>query len=213
MCKAGSRRSGGTAHATAATTASVPAPPISTAATGPTSAPISPARSAPISFDEPMNIWFTPVTRPRSASGVRNCTSDDRTTTLTLSHAPLTTSAANDSQNQCDSPKTRIAPPNPATAHSMDRPGRTIGSRCASRMAMTHAPRLGAARSQPRPIGPVCRIWSANTGSSIVAPPSSVAKRSSALAPRITFRLQMNFAPSSQCGLAAGPDAGPPASR
>jgi hypothetical protein len=40
-------------------------PPHTTAATGPINADMRPARSAPISFEEPMNIWFIAVTRPR----------------------------------------------------------------------------------------------------------------------------------------------------
>ncbi len=45
----------------------------------------------------------------------------------------------------------------------------------------------GAARSQPKPIGPTCRIWSAYTGSSAVAPPRRTANRSRQPAPRMIF--------------------------
>ena len=53
-----------------------------------------------------MNSPFTALTRPRMASGVSSWTSVWRTTTLTMSAAPETASAAIDSQNTVDSPNT-----------------------------------------------------------------------------------------------------------
>ena len=45
-----------------------------------------------------MNNPFTADTRPRSASGVRDCTSESRSTTLTLSKAPVRNSIPKESQ-------------------------------------------------------------------------------------------------------------------
>ena len=46
------------------------------------------------------------------------------------------------------------------------------------------APRPGAARSQPRPAGPTCRMSFAKIGSSATAPPNNTANRSSVMAAR-----------------------------
>ncbi len=48
-----------------------------------------------------MNRKLTAPTRPRIASGVANCTSDVRITTLTMSAAPMTASASTESQTWC----------------------------------------------------------------------------------------------------------------
>ena len=74
-----------------------------------------------------MKTRFTADTRPRSSSGVWSWTTVWRITTLTLSSAPATTSAASDSQNHVDSPKTMIASPNPATDQTKTRPERRNG--------------------------------------------------------------------------------------
>ena len=50
------------------------APPITTAGTGPISEAITPARNSPSSLEAPMNTMLTALTRPRSSSGVHNCT-------------------------------------------------------------------------------------------------------------------------------------------
>ena len=50
--------------------------------------------------------------------------------------------------------------------------------------AMVIAPRPGAARSQPRPAGPTCRMSFAKIGSSATAPPNNTANRSSVIAAR-----------------------------
>jgi len=57
--------------------------PATTEMTGPNSAAVVPDSKAPSSFEEPMNTLFTADTRPRFSSGVSNCTSVCRTSTLT----------------------------------------------------------------------------------------------------------------------------------
>ena len=43
-----------------------------------------------------MKIWFTELTRPSSASGVRDCNNVLRITTLTMSNIPLAISSPTD---------------------------------------------------------------------------------------------------------------------
>ena len=62
------------------------------------------------------------MTRPRMASGVENCTRDERMYMLTMSAPPATINAANDSQNRLDSENTRLATPNTATAMNIVMP-------------------------------------------------------------------------------------------
>jgi hypothetical protein len=95
------------------------------------SAASAPDSKPPSSFDAPMKMLFTAPTRPRSSSGVRIWTSVLRTTTLTLSAAPSTRSAASDSGNDFESPKTIVARPKATTAVSSVRPARSSGPRCA----------------------------------------------------------------------------------
>ena len=59
-----------------------------------------------------------------------------------------------------------------------------------------NAPIPGAARIQPSPIGPQCKIWSAKIGRSAVAPPRRTANMSSVIVARITFLLSINRIPS-----------------
>ena len=88
-----------------------------------------PARRAPISLEEPMKIWFTAVTRPRRESGLSRCTRDGRTTTVTLSNAPVKNSASSERQNQWERPKTTMAATNPATTGGPVRDGARSGGR------------------------------------------------------------------------------------
>ena len=83
---------------TSATTTIVPTPPLTTEKTGPNQWATSPDSNAPNSLDELIKIAFTAATRPRIESGVSNCISVPRTTTLTLSNAPARASMKNDSQ-------------------------------------------------------------------------------------------------------------------
>ena len=101
-----------------ATTSKVPMPPMTTDGTVPNHAAVTPDSNSPSWFDAPMNIELTADTRPRIASGVRNWTSDCRTTTLTMSAVPSTTSAASDNANERDNPNTMVATPKTATTHA-----------------------------------------------------------------------------------------------
>src|SRR5207247_10135127 len=94
-----------------ATPSRLPSPPIATDATVTNQAAVTPDSNSPSWFDAPMNIELTADTRPRIASGVRSWTSDCRTTTLTISAAPRTTSAESDSANERDNPNTMVATP------------------------------------------------------------------------------------------------------
>src|SRR6266566_4151510 len=151
-------RVSGHSDATPSTTKIVPMPPATTEITGPKRAAVNPDSSAPNSFDVPMKMLFTAETRPRISSGVTSCTIEPRMITLTLSNAPIRNNRPNDSQNAFDKPKRTVAIPNPVTHHSNVLPARFIGGRDATVKAITKAPTAGAARIQPSPIGPQCRI-------------------------------------------------------
>src|SRR3954463_1014451 len=105
---------------TQATTSSVPTPPPTTDATGPNAAAVMPDSNAPSSFDVTMKIVFTADTRPRIGSGVSSCTSVPRTTTLTLSSAPITANIVNDRTGSVERPKAIVANPKPITDNNSD---------------------------------------------------------------------------------------------
>jgi hypothetical protein len=86
-------------------------PPISAAGTAPSQAAIAPARNSPSWFDAPMNNPLTEVTRPRIASGVASCTSVMRITTLIMSDAPSTASAASATTKEPASANTMVEMP------------------------------------------------------------------------------------------------------
>ena len=94
-----------------ATTASVPIAPTTTEPTGPIQAATAPARNSPSWLEAPMNVEFTALTRPRISSGVSSWTSVWRITTLTMSAAPLSASAASDRTKSVDSANPSIARP------------------------------------------------------------------------------------------------------
>src|SRR5262249_18221415 len=104
------------------TTTSVPTPPITTEGTVPNHAAVTPDSNSPSWFDEPMNTELTALTRPRISSGVCSWTSDDRITTLTMSDAPSSTSAASESGSDAETAKTIVATPNTPTAANILRP-------------------------------------------------------------------------------------------
>ena len=143
-----------------------------------------------------MNTELTALTRPRMASGVSSWTRVWRTTTLTMSAAPDTDSATNDSTKLEDAPNATMARPYTPTASSKVRPTRRCSGQRASMTEVSKAPTAGAPRSKPSPQGPTCRISLANIGSSAVAPPSSTANRSSDTAPRTALRWQMKMTPA-----------------
>ena len=151
-----------------------------------------------------MKMMFTAATRPRIESGGSVWMRVWRTTTLTLSNAPVSASMAKLSQNEVLSPKTTVAAPNPATASSIARPDRSIGGRWAMISAAANAPIAGAIRRAPSPGTPTPSTSLANTGIRIVAPPSSTANRSSVIVPRITFVRQTNRTPSVRLRNVAG---------
>src|SRR5271165_2940143 len=82
--------------ATQSTTSTVPMPPPTTEPTVPNSRAARPDSNAPSSLDEAMKMALIAETRPRISSGVSNWTSVWRTTTLTLSSAPVSKSVANE---------------------------------------------------------------------------------------------------------------------
>ena len=163
-----------------------------------TSSRCRPDSNAPSSFDAPMNIEFTALTRPRIASGVSSCTSRLRTNTLTMSPAPAIASMASDSQKLVESPNTMVAKPNDATPPNIQRPACRLMGRIPSPNATMAAPTAGAARRNPRPRLSTCRMLSAYTGSSATAPPNNTANRSSEIAPSTGFLCHTNLKPSSK---------------
>src|SRR5262249_40947203 len=148
------RRSCGEDSATAATTISVPRPPLTTEKIGPKSAATVPDSNRPSSFDALMNIPLTAETLPRISSGVRIVASGWRTTTLMLWNARVSNNIPSESQKFREKPKTRVAGPKPATAQSNVLPALFNGERCVVISAIVIAPSEGAACKAPRPAGP-----------------------------------------------------------
>src|SRR5579884_3550565 len=186
----------GQIRAIASTTSIVPMPPDTTEMIGPKNCATRPDSKPPSSLDAPTNRLLTAATRPRRASGVRVSTSVPRITTLTLSRPPNKNSIASESQNERERPKTIVASPKPATAHSKLLPALLKGGECAIINETQSAPIDGAARSQPRPVGPTRRISLAKIGSSVVAPPSKTANKSSVIAASITCVWRRKVRPS-----------------
>src|SRR5215212_10902686 len=96
----------------------VPAPPDTTEKIGPSQCATKPDSKPPSSFEVPMNKLFTAETRPRFSSGVSNCTSVCRTSTLTWSATPQTKSISHEKNKEVESPKAIVASPKPATDQS-----------------------------------------------------------------------------------------------
>src|SRR5579859_4541954 len=149
-----SLRISGQTHAESATTTFVSIHPLTTENTGPKNPATVPDSKPPSSLEALMNTLLTAETRPRISLGVPDCTRLWRTTTLTLSAAPLHANISNDNQNHVDRPKTMVTTPNAATASSNARPARRSGGTCDNVTAMQNAPTAGAARSHPNPVGP-----------------------------------------------------------
>ncbi len=104
-------------------------------------------------------------------------------TTETLSAAPLSISSTADTRKLVDRANPMMQTPKRATETSSVTPARRNGGRWAIQTPITTEPMAGAARSRPRPWGPVRSIL-AKIGSSAAAPPKSTEKRSSDIAPR-----------------------------
>ena len=88
---------------------------------------------------------FTALTRPRISTGVRNCTSENRITTLTTSAAPITASAASDSTRWADRPNTISATPNTVSTPNTTLPTGIVSGQRASVSDVKNAPTPGAA--------------------------------------------------------------------
>ncbi len=130
-----------------------------------------------------MNTELTALTRPRISSGVATCTRVWRTTTLTMSKAPVAARAMSESGKLRERPNSAVAAPNAPTAQSIIRPAcRWIGQRARVKPTMS-APTAGALRSRPSPSGPACRMSRAKIGSSEVTPARITANRSRVIAP------------------------------
>ena len=97
------------------TTTSVPIAPATTDMIGVVSSATSPDSKPPNSLEEPMNIELTAETRPRISFGVLIWVMTCRITMLTLSNAPVSASAAIESQKFVEKPNTMVATPKPAT--------------------------------------------------------------------------------------------------
>src|SRR6202521_3775467 len=90
---------GGIFQAVTPTTPRVTIPPKITDRTVPSTFAATPDSNEPISFDEPMKIWFTAETLPSMCWGVRSVRRVDRITNRALSFTTLMSSSACDSQN------------------------------------------------------------------------------------------------------------------
>ncbi len=99
-------------------TASVAAPPSTTAGTVPNAWPITPDSNAPSSFDAPMNTFSTARTLPRVSLGVTSGTRVARMNTLTASAPDSTSSETNAITKLVVTPSTIVNTPNTATATS-----------------------------------------------------------------------------------------------
>ena len=97
-------------------------PPITTARTAPHQCAVKPLSNSQTRSMRPMNSQFTRAHPPRISGGVASCSTLDRTTTLTMSLAPTSTSAAELSQMLFDSPNTTVAAPKIPTHISIVRP-------------------------------------------------------------------------------------------
>ena len=146
--------SSGKPSAYARTTSKLPIPPRTTAFTAPNHAAVIPDSNSPSSFDATTNIMLTALTRPRISFGVFSWTSVCRTTTLTMSEAPVTTSATSERRKERERPNTMVARPKMATHQNIVTPARRLSGRCATTSAIAAAPIAGALRRSPSPRGP-----------------------------------------------------------
>ncbi len=161
----------------------LPTPPSTTARTAPNQWAVRPDSYSPNSLEAPRNSQFTLDTRPRISGGVASCRMLERTTTLTMSVAPVRTRAMQLSHKLRLRPKTTVAAPNPATHASMVLPAFRLSGKTLRLSDTASAPRLGMARNKPSACAPRCRMSEAKIGSRLTAPPSSTAKRSSEMEP------------------------------
>ena len=88
---------------------------------------VAPDSNAPISFDEPIKIPFTAETLPRILSGVANCKTVCRMTTLTLSKAPVRNKKKKAIQMFSDKPNKMVDSPNAPTDRNKFLPAFLVG--------------------------------------------------------------------------------------
>jgi len=98
---------------------------------------------------------FTALTLPLILSGVFNCTSECRTTTLITSAAPSITREQSENSKDFDIPKNIVPIPNIATAKNIVRPTRLRKGLYERKSDINNAPTAGAERSTPSPKGPI----------------------------------------------------------
>jgi hypothetical protein len=135
-----------------------PMPPTTTARTAPHHCAVTPLSNSPNSFEAPINSQFTALTRPRISGGVASCRMLVRTTTLTMSLAPIIQSASRLTHIVCDNPNTTVDAPKMPTHVSISLPAECLIGRTVITSDTTSAPAEGIARSSPSPLGPACSI-------------------------------------------------------
>ena len=120
-------------------------------------------------------------------------------TTLMLSSAPGQHQHGERQIGLRDRPKTIVATPKPATAAEQRPAGVPQGGAVRQDEGHRRARRsTGAARSQPRPVGPTSEMSRAKTGSRAAAPPSRTANRSSVIVARIRSDFRTNSEPGQE---------------
>src|SRR4029078_10369214 len=105
-------------------------------------------------------------------------------------------SISSDSQKLVDRPKTAVQMPYRMTASSRIGPWRRNGPHTDSSALAATAPTDGAAYSSPTSSEQTFKISVANNGSSTVAEPSRVARKSSSIVLQISVFLRTNAKPS-----------------
>lgn len=137
-------------------------PPKTTEGITPINLAVMPLSNCPNSLLLFINIELTLITLPRILSGVFSCKIVPRVTTLMPSKKPLTSNAANETQNIFDSANMMMQTPKPATAYSNFLPCfLRIGNKVSSIIIITE-PISEAAFSQPKPTGPTSKMSLAN---------------------------------------------------
>ena len=109
---------------------------------------------------------------------------------------PLHIRATNDKKKFFDKANKMMQSPNPPTAKKSRRPWPLRIGKKVSISTLQMEPISAAAFSQPKPMGPMCRIVLANTGTMATAPPNNTAKRSSVNAPNTSLVVNTNRNPS-----------------
>ena len=136
-------------------------------------------------------------TRPRSASGVRICTIELRSTAL------MTSAPADSARNSSASGKLNVDSPNPTIAeaphrdrdqHGATRPAH--GRRPPAEHRAEHRPEADAPTMKPTPAGPTPNTSSASAGNSDLGHPKTIALMSTTKVASTSRRLRANRSPS-----------------